>query len=55
MKILLADKSIKPGDVISVGDQFGWVTTMGARYTAVDTKDGREYLIPNETSSPSAW
>ena len=46
--ILLADKSIKPGDVISVGDQFGWVTTMGARYTAVDTKDGREYLIPNE-------
>ena len=46
--ILLADKSIKPGDVISVGEQFGWVTTMGARYTAVDTKDGREYLIPNE-------
>ena len=46
--ILLADKSIKPGDVISVGDQYGWVTTMGARYTAVDTKDGREYLIPNE-------
>ena len=47
--ILLADKSIKPGDVISVGDhQVGWVTTMGARYTSVDTRDGREYLIPNE-------
>ena len=46
--ILLADKSIKPGDVISVGDQYGWVTTMGARYTAVDTRDGREYLVPNE-------
>ena len=46
--ILLADKSIKPGDVISVGEQYGWVTTMGARYTAVDTRDGREYLIPNE-------
>jgi small-conductance mechanosensitive channel len=46
--ILLADKSIKPGDVISVGDQYGFVTTMGARYTAVDTRDGREYLIPNE-------
>ena len=44
--ILLADKSIKPGDVISVGDQYGWVTTMGARYTAVDTRDGREYLVP---------
>ncbi len=46
--ILLADKSIKPGDVISVGDQFGWVTNMGARYSSVDTRDGREILIPNE-------
>jgi len=46
--ILLADKSIKPGDVISVGDTYGWVDTMGARYTAVVARDGREYLIPNE-------
>lgn len=46
--ILLADKSIKPGDVISIGDQVGWVTNMGARCTSVDTKDGREILIPNE-------
>ena len=46
--ILLADKSIKPGDIISVGDQFGFVSNMGARYTSVDTRDGREYLIPNE-------
>jgi small-conductance mechanosensitive channel len=46
--ILLADKSIKPGDVISVGDYFGRVGNMGARYTSVDTRDGREYLIPNE-------
>jgi small-conductance mechanosensitive channel len=46
--ILLADKSIKPGDVISVGDQIGRVGIMGARYTSVDTRDGREYLIPNE-------
>jgi small-conductance mechanosensitive channel len=46
--ILLADKSIKPGDVISVGDSFGWVESMGARYTSVVTRDGREFLIPNE-------
>ena len=46
--ILLADKSIKPGDVISVGDHFGRVGNMGARYTSVDTRDGREYRIPNE-------
>ncbi len=46
--ILLADKSIKPGDVISVGDNFGWVDSMGARYTSIVTRDGREFLIPNE-------
>lgn len=46
--ILLADKSIKPGDVISVGDHFGWVANMGARYTSVDLRDGRELLVPNE-------
>jgi small-conductance mechanosensitive channel len=46
--ILLADKSIKLGDVISFGDSFGWVTTMGARYTSVITRDGRQHLIPNE-------
>ncbi|MCC6888637.1 MAG: mechanosensitive ion channel [Hyphomicrobiales bacterium] len=46
--ILLADKSIKPGDVITVGTSFGWVDTMGARYTSVVSRDGREYLIPNE-------
>ena len=34
--ILLADKSIKPGDVITLGDNYGWVDTMGARYTSVD-------------------
>ena len=46
--ILLADKSIKPGDVITVGEHFGWVANMGARYTSVDMKDGRELLVPNE-------
>lgn len=46
--ILLADKSIKPGDVITVGDTFGWVDTMGGRYTSVVVRDGREILIPNE-------
>jgi small-conductance mechanosensitive channel len=46
--ILLADKSIKPGDVITVGDNFGWVDAMGARYTSIVTRDGREFLIPNE-------
>ncbi|KPP83348.1 MAG: Small-conductance mechanosensitive channel [Rhodobacteraceae bacterium HLUCCO07] len=46
--IILLDKSIKPGDVISLGDTFGWIDTLGARYTSVVTRDGKEYLIPNE-------
>ncbi|UXX82641.1 mechanosensitive ion channel family protein [Roseovarius pelagicus] len=46
--IILLDKSIKPGDVISLGETFGWIETLGARYASVVTRDGKEYLIPNE-------
>ncbi|MCY4335663.1 MAG: mechanosensitive ion channel [Litoreibacter sp.] len=46
--IILLDKSIKPGDVISLGDTFGWINTLGARYASVVTRNGKEYLIPNE-------
>jgi small-conductance mechanosensitive channel len=42
------DKSIKPGDVISLGETFGWISQLGARYVGVVTRDGKEYLIPNE-------
>ena len=46
--IILLDKSIKPGDGISLGETFGWSNSLGARYVSVGTRDGREYLIPNE-------
>ena len=46
--LLLMDKSIKPNDVIAVGNTYGWVASLGARYAAVRTRDGVEYLIPNE-------
>ena len=46
--ILLGDRSIKPGDVISVGDQYGWVRELRARYIVVRNRDGVETLIPNE-------
>lgn len=46
--ILLLDKSIKPGDVIELGPTFGWIESLGARYVSVVTRDGKEYLIPNE-------
>jgi len=46
--ILLLDRSVKPGDVIAVGDRYGWIDSLGARYVSVVTGDGIEYLIPNE-------
>lgn len=46
--ILLMDRSIKPGDVIVVGDTFGAVNKIGVRAVSVITRDGKEYLIPNE-------
>lgn len=46
--ILLLDKSIKPGDVITVGETYGWVNSLGARYTSLITQEGKEFLIPNE-------
>ncbi len=46
--ILLMDRSIKPGDVIVVGDSFGWVNKIGVRAVSVLTRDGKEHLIPNE-------
>ncbi len=56
--IILLDKSIKPGDVISLGETFGWINSLGARYVSVVTRDGKEYLIPNEdliTSQVVNW
>lgn len=46
--ILLLDKSIKPGDIITVGNTFGWISSLNARYVSVFMYDGREVLIPNE-------
>jgi small-conductance mechanosensitive channel len=56
--IILADKSIKPGDVIQVGDNYGWINFLGTRYTSVITRNGTEHLIPNEnlvTSEVINW
>ena len=42
------DRSIKPGDVIQIQDTYGSVNKLAARFTSVITRDGTEYLIPNE-------
>ncbi len=46
--ILLMDRSIKPGDVIALGDTYGWVNKIGTRAVSIITRDGKEHLIPNE-------
>jgi small-conductance mechanosensitive channel len=46
--ILLVDKSVKPGDLVTIGDSSGRISTMNTRYIAVAAGDGREFLIPNE-------
>ena len=47
--IVLFDRSIRPGDVITIGEKFGWVQELRARYIVVRDRDGVERLIPNET------
>jgi small-conductance mechanosensitive channel len=56
--ILLFDRSIKPGDVITIGENFGWVVALHARYVVVKNREGVETLIPNEnlvTSEVINW
>ena len=56
--ILVLDRSIKPGDIITVGQNFGWVEQLNARYLVVRNREGVETLIPNEnliTSEVINW
>ncbi len=53
--VLLMDKSIKPGDVISftglIGthtEGFGWVQELRGRYVVIRDRDGVETLVPNQ-------
>jgi small-conductance mechanosensitive channel len=63
--VLLMDKSIKPGDVISFTgmpgtstESFGWVQALRGRYVVVRDRDGVETLVPNQqliTNSVINW
>lgn len=53
--VLLMDRSIKPGDVISftgtmgtTTEGFGWVQELRGRYVVVRDRDGVETLVPNQ-------
>ncbi len=63
--VLLMDKSIKPGEVISFTghtgtstENFGWVEELRGRYVVVRDRDGVETLVPNQhliTNSVINW
>jgi small-conductance mechanosensitive channel len=46
--IILLERSIRIGNVISVGDQRGEVTRITTRYTVLRSPQGIEALVPNE-------
>lgn len=46
--IILTDRSIKPGDTVTLGDMRGTINTLNARYVSVLTLTGAELLVPNE-------
>jgi small-conductance mechanosensitive channel len=47
--IVLLDRSIRLGDLITADNFYGIVKQMTTRYTVVKALDGREAIIPNET------
>jgi len=56
--VLVSDRSIRQGDVISIGTRFGVVRELRARYVVVRDRDGVDTLIPNEnliTSEVVNW
>jgi small-conductance mechanosensitive channel len=60
--VLLMDKSIKPGDVISFtgstgasAGNFGWVQELRGRYVVVRDRDGVDTLVPNQNLITNAF
>jgi small-conductance mechanosensitive channel len=51
--ILLLDKSIRLGDVITLDTRYGTVSRLTGRYMVIKGQDGAEALIPNETAITS--
>ena len=47
--IILLDKSMQIGDVISVDKHYGMVSDMRARYMVLSKPDGTHVIIPNES------
>ena len=46
---ILLDRSIRPGDLVTVTDRHGIVVDIKARYTVLRSLDGTEAIIPNDS------
>lgn len=46
--IILLDRSIHPGDILTVDGRFGKVSQLTTRYLVLENNDGTEAIIPNE-------
>jgi small-conductance mechanosensitive channel len=47
--VILLDRSIRPGDLVTITDRHGVVSDIRARYTVVKGLDGTEAIIPNDS------
>ncbi len=47
--IILADRSVRPGDRLTVNNFTGYVTEITSRFVVLRSSGGQEALIPNET------
>ncbi|MFL6652456.1 MAG: mechanosensitive ion channel family protein [Sulfurifustaceae bacterium] len=56
--VLIFEESVRPGDVITIGEAFGVVQALNSRHVVVRTSDGVDVLIPNEelvTQRITSW
>lgn len=47
--VILLDRSIRPGDLVTIADRQGVVADIKARYTVLRGLDGTEAIIPNDS------
>ena len=47
--VILAERSLRIGDIVNVGGFEGAITDITTRYTVIRAPSGRESIVPNET------
>jgi len=47
--IILLDRSVRIGDLVTVDNRYGEVSQINTRYTLLKALDGTETIVPNET------